>query len=372
MLDRIDWQRAQAIAICTLVLLVVLWALGQVLALIAHALLLFALGAVLAFVLAPIVDLGARRRVPRPLMVALTYFCFLIVCVVGVALIAAPLIAQVSQLIVALPQYTLMVNDGLLQLDRGLIGTPFEGSLAALKAQAVNEVGGLATGFLTRLVGALSSVGGGASDGILVLIISIYMLAAAPLFDRSMLGVLPERQRTTYVFLRDSVTQVLGGYLRSQLVLALILGVVVAIGLQLMGVPYSLLLAVLATVLGLIPMFGSALSALPALAVALFQPFPTVVWVLIFFVVVQNIQDQVLAPRITGNAVGLHPLAVMFALVAGFELAGFVGALFGLPVAGLVWVLVVAIWRAVGPAARAASPPEPALVEVDASVRRPS
>jgi predicted PurR-regulated permease PerM len=346
-LGRIDWQRAQAMAICTIALLVVLWVLGQVLGAMGHALLLFTLSAVVAFLIAPLVDLGTQRGAPRPLMIAITYLALVLLLVGGAVLLAAPLVTQVSQLAVALPQYTTMVNDALLGLDKSLVGTPFEGGLSTLRAQFLTEFGGIAGTFLTRFLGALTSVGGSVSDSILILIISIYMLAAAPRFDRAMRTLLPAPQLRAYLLMRESLIAILGGYLRSQIVLALILGVVVVAGLQALGMPYALLLGILATILGLIPMFGSALSALPALAVALFQPFPTVVWVLIFFVVVQNLQDQVLAPRITGNAVGLHPLAVMFALVAGFELAGFVGALFGLPVAGLLWAIVVAVYRAV-------------------------
>jgi predicted PurR-regulated permease PerM len=138
---------------------------------------------------------------------------------------------------------------------------------------------------------------------------------------------------------------VLGGYIRGQLLLALILGVSVWVGLTLLGMPYALLLAILATVLGMIPMFGSALSAIPALLVSLTQPFPTPLLVLILFIVLQNVQDQVLAPRIAGESVGLHPLAVMFALLAGAQLAGAVGAIFALPVAGFIWIIVVAVYR---------------------------
>ena len=134
----------------------------------------------------------------------------------------------------------------------------------------------------------------------------------------------------------------------------------------LLGVPYTLLLGTLAALLGLIPMFGSALSAVPALLVALTLPFPTVLWVLVYFVVIQNVQDQILAPRIAGQAVGLHPLGVLFALLVGFHLAGMVGAVFAVPVAGLLWSLALAVYRVVSPAA-----PPAAVVETNASSSQP-
>jgi predicted PurR-regulated permease PerM len=101
-------------------------------------------------------------------------------------------------------------------------------------------------------------------------------------------------------------------------------------------------------------MFGPILSVIPAIVVALFMPFPTVIWVVLFFLVIQQIENNVLAPRISGHAVGLHPLGALFALLAGFQLAGLLGGLFAVPLAGVLWVLLGAAYRNV-----LAEPPGP-------------
>jgi predicted PurR-regulated permease PerM len=116
-----------------------------------------------------------------------------------------------------------------------------------------------------------------------------------------------------------------------------------------MGMPYALVLGVLAGVFEMVPMLGPILSALPALAVALFQPWPMVLAVLAFFLLVQQFEAHVLAPRITGHAVGLHPLGAIFALLAGLELGGPVGAVFAVPLAGFLWVVATTLyWRTIG------------------------
>src|SRR5262249_49187222 len=97
----------------------------------------------------------------------------------------------------------------------------------------------------------------------------------------------------------------------------------------------------------LIPMFGPILGAIPALLLALLNPFPTVVWVALYFIAIQQVESNVLGPRITGHAVGLHPLGAMLALLAGFAVAGILGALFAVPVVGIVWVLIAAVYRRV-------------------------
>jgi predicted PurR-regulated permease PerM len=115
----------------------------------------------------------------------------------------------------------------------------------------------------------------------------------------------------------------------------------------LIGLPDFVVLGVLAGLFELVPMFGPILSAVPAVIVALFQPWPMVVWVILFFLVVQQFESNWLGPRVTGHAVGLHPLGAMFALMVGFEIAGILGGLFAVPVAGVLWVFTVATYQAV-------------------------
>ncbi len=147
------------------------------------------------------------------------------------------------------------------------------------------------------------------------------------------------------LFFQDNTARVLGGYLRGQLTLSAIVGLATGLGMSLLGLPYAIVLGVLTGLFELVPMFGPILSAVPAIIVALFLPFPTVVWVILFFLAVQQIENNVLAPRISGHAVGLHPLGAMFALLAGFQLAGILGGLFAVPIAGVLWVLVAAAYR---------------------------
>ncbi|MBX6378177.1 MAG: AI-2E family transporter, partial [Clostridia bacterium] len=144
--------------------------------------------------------------------------------------------------------------------------------------------------------------------------------------------------------------RVFGRYVRGQLLLALIIGSIASVGLTLLGVPYALVLGAIAGFLELLPVFGAVLGALPAIIVAAFQPLPLVFYVLAFFVVLQQLEGNVLAPRITGQAVGLHPLAALLVLVAAFEVAGLVGAMVAVPLVGGLYEFGVALWKArIGP-----------------------
>jgi predicted PurR-regulated permease PerM len=352
-----DWQRVLIVLLTMLAGLALLWVLWQVLSPILHTLVLFALAAVVAFALdGPVSILAHRLRGNRILAIVLVYAFVGIVVVGGLVLLAGPFVRQASDLATALPQYAtdLQARAPEVQSTLGQYGIQADVDLLKARVAAAVEQGG--TELLQHLVGTLAELGGMLLDVVLALVISLYLLVDGPgLRARSMLLV-PAQYRGKVRFLEDNATRVLAGYLRAQFVLALIVGAATGVGMALLGLPYAIVLGVLAGLFELVPMFGPILSAVPAVLVALFLPFPTVVWVLLFFLLVQQVENNVLAPRLSGHAVGLHPLGAMFALLAGFQLAGLLGGLFAVPVAGVVWVLLSAGYRnAMAPPARTRS-----------------
>jgi predicted PurR-regulated permease PerM len=146
----------------------------------------------------------------------------------------------------------------------------------------------------------------------------------------------------------SEIARVFGAYVRAQLLVALSLGLLVAVVLLAFGVPYALFLALFAALAELIPMVGPIVGAVPALLVSATMPLPTVIWVGVAFVFIQLIESNILVPRMVGRAVGIHPIGSILALALGFQLGGIIGALFAVPLAGLLWVLVstaVRAWR---------------------------
>ncbi len=326
--------------------LALLWVLWQVLSPILHTLVLFGLAAVLAFGLGgPVGMLAPRLRGNRIVAIVLVYLLFGMVIVGGLILLAGPFVRQASDLASALPQYATDLQARLPDIQTTLGQYGIQADINSLKTRALTAIEQSGADVLTHLVGTLAELGGMLLDFVLALVISLYLLIDGPRFRARSLALMPDQYRANALFLQDNVSRVLGGYLRAQFFLALIVGVATGIGMAVLGLPYAVVLGVLAGLFELIPMFGPILSAVPAVLVAMFLPFPTVIWVLLFFLVLQQVENNVLAPRISGHAVGLHPLGAMFALLAGFQLVGLLGGLFAGPVAGVVWVLITAGYR---------------------------
>jgi predicted PurR-regulated permease PerM len=344
LLDR-DWQKALIILLTLLAGVALLWVLWQVLSPILHTLVLFGLAAVLAFALSGPVNMLATRIGNRLAAIVVVYVLVGIVVVGGLTLLAGPFVREATALSGALPQYAADLQARAPEVQNSLGQYGVQTDLDQLKARVAAAVEQGGTDVLKNLVGTLAEVGAIILDIVLALVISLYLLVDGPRFRARSLALLPMQHRGKLLFLEDHVSRVLGGYLRGQLTLAVIVGVAAGVGTGLLGLPYAVVLGVLAGLFELVPMFGPILSVIPAVIVALFMPFPTVVWVILFFLAVQQIENNILVPRISGHAVGLHPLGAMFALLAGFQMAGLLGGLFAVPLAGVLWVLLSAAYR---------------------------
>jgi predicted PurR-regulated permease PerM len=340
-----DWQKALIVILTLLAGLALLWVLWQVISPLLHTLILFAMGAVLAFALAGPVDGLTRWIGNRAAAMAIVYVLAAVVVMGGLALLAGPFAGQAAALVSDLPRYATELQARLPQLQGFLAGYGIQADVDQVKAGATSAIQQGGTEVLGRLLGTLAEVGGLLLDAVLVLVISVYLVADGTRLRERSLAIVPAAYRERTLFLQANVARVLGGYLRGQLTLAAIVGLLTGVGMSLLGLPYAIVLGVLAGLFELVPMFGPILSAVPAIVVALFLPFPTVIWVVVFFLAVQQIENNLLAPRISGHAVGLHPLGAMFALLAGFQLAGILGGLFAVPIAGVLWVLIAAAYR---------------------------
>jgi predicted PurR-regulated permease PerM len=273
LLDR-DWQKALVVLLTLLAGIAVLWVLWQVVSPILHTLILFALAAVLAFALSGPVDVLTRRVGNRVVAIVAEYVLVGIVVVAGLTLLAGPFVRQASDLAAALPQYAndLQARAPEVQSTLGQYG--IQTDIDQLKARVATAIEQGGTDVLKHLVGTLAEVGGMLLDVVLALVISLYLLVDGPKIRERSLAIIPTPHRAKAPFLQDNISGVLGGYLRGQLTLALIIGCATGVGTALLGLPYAIVLGVLAGLFELVPMFGPILSAVPAVLVALFMPFP--------------------------------------------------------------------------------------------------
>jgi predicted PurR-regulated permease PerM len=306
-------------------------------------LLTFLAAGVLAYILNPLVRRLEELRVPRVVAVIGVFLVLTLVVVVTLLLIIVPSVGQV-QIIVRNPQDLV---DQAISLLNGAQNIPFVGRYVAeldqdrilqlLKenAPSAQQVANVATG----VIGGVFGVFGTIFNLLLMVLISIYLLLEREKITDALLQTIPETVREQSLELFYAVERSLVKYLRGQLLLCALMGVLGwAIMFFTVG-EYALAVGAWVAATEIIPVLGAFLGAIPAVAVALFVPqggFVQALLVAGLFLVAQQIEGNLLVPRIQGGSVGVHPLWVLFATLAGTALYGLIGAVFAVPVVAII------------------------------------
>lgn len=339
---------------------VVLTGAWQIVDRFSHILLLLIFAMLVAFLFAPLVRRLEMQRLPRTAAIGLAYTVALLSTALVLAFFFGPLVGQLTGLVRRLPAQMLTAQHNVPLLDNlfSRLNLPFR--VADIEKQivgAVQSVGSVLLSSTLSLFGGITTV---LIDMVLVFVISFYLQLEASNIRRILWRVAPPRIQPIGRLAESVILRVVGGYIRGQIIMALIIGVAAGIGCALLGVPDPLVIGLLAGLFELAPMVGPVLGALPAVSISLiFQGFPAVLWVVVLFVVIQQIESNVIGPRITGQAVGLHPLVALLALLIGVELGGILGAFFAVPLAGVAWEFSSAFYRGQSTRTFAPSVPSP-------------
>ncbi|HET9781558.1 MAG TPA: AI-2E family transporter [Candidatus Dormibacteraeota bacterium] len=327
-MNSVDWGRLRDQCLVALAAIAFIWVGTQVVGRVLQIVVVVLLAVILAYALEPPLSL-AQRILPRGLAALLIYAFALGLLTIGILVLAPPTIDQSEALAQKLPGYLEQLKG-----YQPLAGLDLAGELRAIAQTTVSSA-----------IMLVETIAGGVVSAALVLVLGFWFIVDGRRMADVVVRLFPENQRDKVRFVQDAVSQVLGAYIRGQLLMASIIGLSAGFGSWLLGVHYPVLIGILAFFFELIPMVGPILASLPAVMISLTQPWPLVAYVVAFFVVMQVFENNVLAPRITGGAVGLHPAIALLAVVIGAELGGIVGALFAVPIAGVASVLIAAVWK---------------------------
>jgi predicted PurR-regulated permease PerM len=293
----------------------------------------------LTLALNPAVEFFMRKGIKRRgLAVGISYLLTL-GAVVGIGFAFIPtLVSQVNDFVQALPGY---VDD--LTAGRGKLGFLQEKyHLVDKIKEAVNEGGA------TKLLG-LTGTAISITKSIVTLVVGVitiafltlFMLLEGPKWVDRFLGLVPERSRPRWRAVGQEIYRTVGGYVTGNLLISLIAGTLTAVVLFAVGVKYAVALGLIVAILDLIPLAGATIAAIVVGTVAFLDSVTAGIIVVAFFVIYQQIENHFLQPVIYGRTVQLSPLAVLIAVLIGGSLAGILGALGAIPIAGTIQVLLL-------------------------------
>lgn len=274
--------------------------------------------------LAPAVTYLERRSIPRVLgTIGIFVLLFLVLGLVIYAILPI-MLAELNSLLTTIISTTnypeafgfdesARAIDSVTQWLRLLEGKLFSGDL--------------------QLVQLTSNILGGLTLAFSAIIISFYLTASRDGIERFLRAVLPEKSEEYVLSIFDRAKKKIGAWFQTQILLSFIIGILTFIGLKLLGVPYSLLLASLAGILEIVPFVGPIFAGGIAMVVGFSASTALGVYVLLLFLAIQQLESHVIVPLLFQRRIGLHPVVILSALLIGGKLAGIVGLILAIPIA---------------------------------------
>lgn len=316
-------------------------------------LILLLVSAILAAGFAPVVVFLERRRLPRGIHLArglailVVYLVMFAAFGVVVSMIVVPAVNEAGSFAQYLPALLGKLQGWTAGLQQQFPWLPGVSTVLTRLPQQLTDL----SGYGSAAAGVAFRFVGGVAAAITVLVFTFYMLLEGAAIRRSFLELFTPQERIRVGLVLDRIGVKFGGWLRAQLLLSFAVAVPVALFLAIVGMPFPALLGVIAGLGELIPMVGLWLGAAVAILVALSQPLWRLVAVVIFYVIIMNIEPHILVPRIMSRVVGMSPILTLVALLSGIKLLGIIGGLLAVPIAAAIQVIVSEVVREIqGPA----------------------
>lgn len=288
----------------------------------------FFVAVILASLIDPFASWGQRYKIPRTISVLFIFALLFGLLGLVITLLVPLLIAEGSSFAASFGHLsdTVLMRlkgfGGLIPTTGFSLADTFSGASASLLATVGNAVRGVFSFLFT-------------------FVLTFYLVVEETIFRSFVAFVAPQKLRPRIIELVERMKKRLGGWLRAQLALSLIVGILVYIGLLILGVPYAALLAVLAAFLESVPYIGPPLSSLPAIFLALAAHPDSLVPALMtvaLFVMIQQVENHILVPKIMQKAVGINPIVSIISIVTGIKLGGIIGGLIAIPAVTMLYV----------------------------------
>jgi predicted PurR-regulated permease PerM len=306
---------------------------------------------ILAYILTPIADfLTKHLRLRRTWAVLIIYLALIAILITLPALFIPSLIGQIQNFVEGLPTLIKAIDEF---YDQPLVIRDFTLDLADVYEQASNSLEGILTSLATQTISILTDVFSAVVWMVFILVTSFYMVRDAATIKRWANEVAPPAYRDDIRQLQTRIAASWNAFLRGQLILMLVIGLVVGTSMTIVGLPNAWLIGLLFGILEFIPNIGPTIATIPAVLIAYLQGSTVLnisdgsfaVLVLAINFVIQQLENNYLVPRIMGQRLNLHPVVVLIAAIIGAHVAGVLGILLAAPTVATLRILVDYAYR---------------------------
>ncbi len=304
----------------------------------------FVLGIVIAYLLNPLIKRFSKKGIKRTTGAAIVTILFYSI-LIAIIVVIAPIIAKESaDLIDKLPEYLdrffVLVEPYTIWFHEN-VGPQYMSDAKQFVKENAGKILSVSGGLAGGIAAGGQAVIGMATILILTPLVSFFMMREWPTITDWVEDLIPRQHETMIQDIIEQIDEKLSGFIRGQITVAFLLGIIYAVALSIAGLNYGFLIGITAGVLSIIPLVGSTVGLLISVAVAWFQTgeISYVGIIAAIFIIGQIVEGNILSPKLLGDSVGLHPLWILFALLAGGSLFGILGMLLAVPVAAVVGVI---------------------------------
>jgi len=306
---------------------------------------------VLTFILHPLVEFFVHTRC-YPLKrtfsrTAAIFFSFLVaagVFAVLITFVIVPFAHEFERFAVNLPNYMKQTQELIFHLQQSARQLELPDSLENLLREGMSEAAGysvdLGRRFLSGTIGFATRV----VDLVVVPVLTFYFLKDWMIIRDAFVKLVPAEQRTRVLRIIEDIGLVISGYLRGQIAVSAIMGVMVFVGMYAFQMNYALTIGLIAALTEFVPIIGPIIGSIPALLVALLVSPMLAAKVAIFYIIMHQVENHIIVPKIMGKSIDLHPVTVILAFLIGAQLFGLAGMILAVPVAAILKVLFYHVW----------------------------
>lgn len=302
----------------------------------------------LSYILNPMVKYLYKKGIERFWGVLIIYLTIFIALLVISLTLIPKFTEEVKKFIEIMPKYSNDAYDFIyticLKYNHNIESLPAElDGLKNLLRLNLNKIEGLVLDIITSATNILLNIFSKIIALILVPILTFYFLKDTEKFKRSILLTIPKFCRSSIICIAKDIDKVLGGFIRGQLIVATLIGILTTVSLLILKVQFALLVGVIAGITNIIPYFGPVVGIIPGVLFALMDGPAKAIWVIVIFTIIQQIESALISPKIVGESVGIHPVLVILALIVGGKFFGIIGLLVSIPIVAIIKVIGIHI-----------------------------
>lgn len=309
------------------------------------------LSVILAFILNPLVNAMCRIRlwptrclISRGPSILFAFVIFAALLSLLLAFILIPFIKEFNQFLINLPIISEQVRQLTVIIESRATSSDIPQGFQGILDQALSSAASYSVDLAKRIVNSIISFATGIVELVVVPVLTFYLLKDWELLRDGFINLVPMGLKAKTKLVIGEMAAVVSGYIRGQVFVSIIVGVIVFAGIYLFRIEYPMVLGLLAGLTEMIPIVGPFIGAAPAVLLAYLVSPALALKVAIFYIVVQQLENHIIVPKVMGHSIDLHPIAIIISLLIGGQLFGIIGMMVAVPAAALIKVLARHLW----------------------------